>query len=151
MPHTRQEKPLSERLKAFFRVGKTSGFPHPSSYELQLSPEIVEEISSNQPTQNRLRVLRDFGSQVLVKRLPSHGVELLWCVAKQGLQIADEPVHVPLARGLVDDILVVVVAQAPAQLFVVHLRLVLPHTPPPSHLRILHHFTPHNNVSRNNE
>ena len=90
MPHTRQEKPLSERLKAFFRVGKTSGFPHPSSYELQLSPEIVEEISSNQPTQNRLRVLRDLGSQVLVKRLPSHGVELLWWKMQDLLEPAQE-------------------------------------------------------------
>ena len=78
----------------------------------------------------------------------NHGVELLWGIAKQGLQIADEPVHVPLARGLVDYILVVVVAQAPAQLFVVHLRLVLPHTPSPSHLRILHHVTLYNNVNR---
>ena len=73
--------------------------------------------------------------------------EVLRLVAQQGLQVADEPVHVPLARGLVDDILVVVVAQAPAQLFVVHLWLVLPHTPPSSHLRILHHFTLYSNVN----
>ena len=78
----------------------------------------------------------------------NHGVEFLWGIAKQGLQIADEPVHVPLARGLVDYILVVVVAQAPAQLFVVHLRLVLPHTPPSSHLSTLHHVTLYNNVNR---
>ena len=78
MPHTRQEKPLSERLKAFFRVGKASGFPHPSSYELELSPEIVDEISSHQPTVSRLKALKELGGQVRVKRLPSHGVELLW-------------------------------------------------------------------------
>ena len=65
----------------------------------------------------------------------NHGVELLWCVAKQGLQIADEPVHVPLARGLVDYVLVVVVAQTSRQLLVVHLGLVFPQTPSSGDLR----------------
>ena len=34
MPHTRQEKPFSEKLKAFFRVGKTHGFPRHQEAEL---------------------------------------------------------------------------------------------------------------------
>ena len=43
-----------------------------------------------------------------------HGMELLGGVAKEGLEVADKPVDVALARRLVDDVLVVVVAQAPA-------------------------------------
>ena len=68
MPNTRQDKsvPLSERLKSFFRVGKTTGFPHPSSYELQLKPELVEELSSSQTTPVRLKVLKELGAQVCV-------------------------------------------------------------------------------------
>ena len=63
-----------------------------------------------------------------------HGMEFLWCVAKEGLQVADEPVDVALARRLVDDVLVIVIAQATAKLLVVHLRFVLPHAPSSSHL-----------------
>ena len=51
MPNSRQDKPLTARLKEFFRVGKHSGFHHPSSHELQLKPEIVEELASDQPIQ----------------------------------------------------------------------------------------------------
>ena len=72
---------------------------------------------------------------LLNKRLEvDHGMELLWGVAKEGLQIADEPVDVALARRLMDDVLVVVVAQAPTELLVVHLGLVLPHAPSSSNL-----------------
>ena len=66
---------------------------------------------------------------------PDQVEEVLRLVPKQGLQVADEPVHVPLARRLVDDVLVVVVAQATAQFLVVHLRLVLALAPPPGNLR----------------
>ena len=90
MPHSRQEKPLTERLKAFFRVGKTSGFPDPASYELQLSPETVEELSSQQTTPSRLRVLRELSGQVKVKRLPCHGVELLWWKVQDLLEPGQE-------------------------------------------------------------
>ena len=90
MPQSRQEKPLTERLKAFFRVGKTSGFPDPASYELQLSPETVEELSSQQTTASRLRVLRELGGQVKVKRLPCHGVELLWWKVQDLLEPGQE-------------------------------------------------------------
>ena len=61
--------------------------------------------------------------------------EVLRLVAQQGLQVADEPVHVPLARRLVDDVLVVVVAQPPTQLLVVHLGLVFPQAPTSRNLR----------------
>jgi len=63
-----------------------------------------------------------------------HGVQLLGRVAQQALQVTDESVHVALARRLVDDVLVVVVAQASTQLLVVHLGLVFPLAPPPGHL-----------------
>lgn len=52
----------------------------------------------------------------------------------QVLQIADKAIDVALARCLVDDVLVVVVAQAPAQLLVVHLGLVLADAPATRHL-----------------
>lgn len=61
-------------------------------------------------------------------------MEFLRREAQQVLQVAHEAVHVALARGLVDDVLVVVVAQAAAQLLVVHLGLVLPLAPPAGHL-----------------
>ena len=54
--------------------------------------------------------------------------------AQQVLQVAHEAVHVPLPRRLVDDILVVVIAQTPAELLVVHLGLVFPLSPPAGHL-----------------
>ena len=66
---------------------------------------------------------------------PDQVEEVLRLVPKQGLQVADEPVHVPLARRLVDDVLVVVVAQATAQFLVVHLRLVFPSSPSSSNLK----------------
>ena len=50
-------------------------------------------------------------------------------VAEQVLQVAHKPVDVPLAGRLVDDVLVVVVAEAARQLLVVHLGLVLADTP----------------------
>jgi len=78
MPHTKQEKPFSEKLKAFFRVGKSSGFPHPGSCELVLTPEVVEELSITQPVSTRLKTLKDLGGQVKEQRLQQHGVELLW-------------------------------------------------------------------------
>jgi len=78
MPHTKQEKPFSEKLKAFFRVGKSSGFPHPESCELVLSQDVVEELSTTQPVSTRLKTIKDLGSQVREQRLQKHGVEMLW-------------------------------------------------------------------------
>ena len=55
--------------------------------------------------------------------------------SQHALHVTDEAVDVALARRLVDDVLVVVVAQATAQLLVVHLRFVLALTPAFGHLR----------------
>ncbi len=52
-----------------------------------------------------------------------------------------------------NDVLVVVVAESPRQLLVVHLRLVLPAAPPSGHLykdRVTRLFIPVNYVMRNN-
>ena len=58
MPNSRQDKPLSEKLKAFFKVGSRSGFPDPRCYELQLSPETLDDLSPHQPVQTRLKTVR---------------------------------------------------------------------------------------------
>ena len=65
---------------------------------------------------------------------PHHGVHLLAAVAQQALDVAHELVDVALARGLDQDVLVVVVAETPRHLLVVHLGLVLAVAPPPGHL-----------------
>ena len=54
---------------------------------------------------------------------------------QQGLQVADKPVHVSLIGGLFDNVLVVIVAQATAQLLVVHRGLALALAPASRHLR----------------
>lgn len=61
--------------------------------------------------------------------------DLLRRLSQHALHVADEAVDVAFARRLVDDVLVVVVAQAAAQLLVVHLRLVLTLTPTFGHLQ----------------
>ena len=68
-------------------------------------------------------------------RLLGHIVQLIRRVTKKALQITDEPVDVSLPVRLVDDVLVVVVPQAPGQLLVVHLGLVLAHSPSTRHLK----------------
>ena len=75
-------------------------------------------------------------TEVLVSVWPEvhHGVNLLRAVAKQALQVADEPVDVTLSGRFQDDVLVVIVSEPPGQLLVVHLGLVLPDAPPPGHL-----------------
>lgn len=47
-------------------------------------------------------------------------LELAEGEAQQGLQITDEPIHVSLVGGLLDDVLVVVVTKPTAELLVVH-------------------------------
>jgi hypothetical protein len=54
--------------------------------------------------------------------------------AKHRLKIAHEAVDVAFPRDLVDDVLVVVVAEAATQFLVVHLGLILAGAPPPRHL-----------------
>ena len=61
--------------------------------------------------------------------------EILRLVAQQVLQVAHKAVDIALARRLVYDVLVVVVAEAPGQLLVVHLGLVLADTPPSGNLQ----------------
>ena len=68
--------------------------------------------------------------RVALRRQVVGGEQLLRSVAEQPLQLADEAVDVALAGGLVDDVLVVIVSDAARQLLVVHLRLVLAHSPP---------------------
>ena len=64
----------------------------------------------------------------------SHIMQLVRGVSEKAFKITDKSVDVSLPVRLVDDVLVVVVPQAPGQLLVVHLGLVLPHAPPPGHL-----------------
>ena len=78
MPNTKQDKPLATRLKDFFRGSKQSGFPQPSSYELKLDTEVLDDLSSDQPVQTRLRTLRELSTQVREQRLQQHSVEMLW-------------------------------------------------------------------------
>jgi len=106
MPHTKQEKPFSEKLKAFFRVGKSSGFPHAGSCELVLSPEVVEELSINQPVSTRLKTIKELGAQVKEQRLEQHGVELLWYKVQDLLEANQEKE----TRHAVFEFLVVLVA-----------------------------------------
>ena len=60
--------------------------------------------------------------------------------SEQALQVTDESVDVPLAGGLEDNVLVVVVPEAPRQLFIVHLWFVLADAPPPGNLIRVHHL-----------
>lgn len=62
------------------------------------------------------------------------GQDFLCCLSQHALHVTDKAVHVALACRLVDDILVVVVAQAAAQLLVIHLGFVLALTPALGHL-----------------
>lgn len=66
---------------------------------------------------------------VLLRRETVDGKQFLRCVAENVLQVADETVDVPLPGCLVDDVLVVVIAQTSAQLLVVHLWFVLADAP----------------------
>lgn len=74
-------------------------------------------------------------ASVLRVRLDAQdGVQFFRCEPQQVLQVAYEAVHVALPCRLVDDVLVVVIAQTAAQLLIVHLGLVLPLSPPAGHL-----------------
>lgn len=63
------------------------------------------------------------------------GQDLLRRLSQHALHIADKAVDVAFARRFVDDVLVVVVAQATAQLLIVHLGFVLALAPTFSHLQ----------------
>ena len=77
---------------------------------------------------SQLSLMAAFGRDI------QHGVQFPGFVSQQALQVTDETVDVALASVLVDDVLVVVVSQATAQLLVVHLGLVLPAATASSHL-----------------
>lgn len=61
--------------------------------------------------------------------------DLLRCLSQHALNVTHKAVDVAFARRLVDDVLVVVVTQATAQLLVVHLGFVLAPAPALGHLR----------------
>lgn len=63
------------------------------------------------------------------------GQDLLRRLTQHALHITDKAVDVAFARRFVDDVLVVVVAQASAQLLIVHLGFVLALAPAFSHLQ----------------
>lgn len=56
------------------------------------------------------------------------------------MQFADEPVHVAFSCSLMNDVFVVVVANASTELLIVHLWLVLANAPQPSHLVRIDHL-----------
>lgn len=63
-------------------------------------------------------------------------MELLRRVSQETLQVTHKAVHVALARCLVDDVFVVIVAEATAQFLIIHLGLVFPFPPSPGHLKL---------------
>ena len=87
MPNTRQDKPLSEKLKAFFKVGSRSGFPDPRCYELQLSPETLDDLSPHQPLQTRLKTVRELTAQVRERKLQQHAAQMLWYKVSDMLEV----------------------------------------------------------------
>lgn len=62
-------------------------------------------------------------------------MELLWYISQKALQVTYKAVDIALAGRLVNDVLVIVVSKSTAQLFIVHLRLVLPFPPTPGNLQ----------------
>lgn len=73
-------------------------------------------------------------SVVCVGLNAQHDVQVFSRVAQEVLQVADKSVHVAFAGRLVDDVLVIIIAQTTTQLLVVHLWLVFSPSPASSHL-----------------
>lgn len=69
-----------------------------------------------------------------------YGLKLSRLVSQQALQVADKAVHIAFSCCLSDDVLVIVVPQAAAQLFIVHLRFILSLTPQQRHLGTMTQF-----------
>ena len=86
-----------------------------------------------------LVTLLDFAGQRRPRRQSVDGEQLFGTAADQPIHVAHEAVDVSLAGRLVDDVLVVVVAHAAAQLLVVHLGLVLALAPASSNLVRVRH------------
>ena len=55
--------------------------------------------------------------------------EMMRGLTHDALHVTHEPVHVPLAPRLLDDVLVVVISQTTRQLFIIHFWLVLSKSP----------------------
>lgn len=64
-----------------------------------------------------------------------HCVQLLGRVPQEALQVTHKAVHVAFTRCLVDDVFVIIVAEAAAQFLVIHLGFVFPFPPSPGHLK----------------
>lgn len=73
-------------------------------------------------------------SLVRIRLYIQHCMQLLGSVPQQAFQVTDKAVDIAFPRCLVDDILVIVVTQATAQLLIIHLRLVFSFAPPSSNL-----------------
>ena len=56
--------------------------------------------------------------------------EMVRSLAHDTLHVAHEPVHVPLAPRLLDDVLIIVISQTTRKLLIIHFGLVFPKTPP---------------------
>lgn len=65
-----------------------------------------------------------------------HGVEFLGRVPEEALQITHKAVHIAFTRCLVDDVFVIIVAEAAAQFLIIHLGFVFPFSPSPGHLKL---------------
>lgn len=75
-----------------------------------------------------------FSVFILLLRLElHHGMQFFRGVAQKGLEITHKAVHISLARRLVNDVFIVVVAQASTQFLIVHLGLVFAHSPATSY------------------
>lgn len=70
-----------------------------------------------------------------------YGMKLSRLASQQALQVADEAVHVAFPSRLSNNVLVIVVPETAAQLFIVHLGFVLPLTPQQRHLGTMTHFS----------
>ena len=81
----------------------------------------------------------DLAWQWRSRRQPVDDEQLIGGAAEKAVHVADEAVDVSLAGRLVDDVLVIVVTHAAAELLVVHLRFVLSLAPASSDLvRVCH-------------
>ena len=60
---------------------------------------------------------------------PNPVEEVVRGLTEDALHVAHEPVHIPLAPGLLDNVFVIVISQTTRQLFIIHFWLVFAETP----------------------
>lgn len=121
-----------------FYVESFSSIPEIELIFIFNGPQVLTEPSEPQSSLRPPRPgagLRPRGPPGLRGRDVQAAQDLLGRLSQHALHVAHEAVDVAFARRLVDDVLVVVVAQAAAQLLVVHLRLVLTLAPTLGHLQ----------------